>query len=730
MTSAARGLAATNKIGLADLTDLADSVQRSKAYLRIFGSLAAAAVTPLLPRVENRWQIFLVLSLFALHSLLDARYMPAKGASQREAYLDILLVTVIGLLEPAAWLPGVVALQGALSYHAVRLPWRALLPIASLTILSATFLSYVLEGPWFYTLLAMPLATATAARFGDEFRVALLQVQFELEAALSAASAIAHLTPVSGSGRPEIVGDVKAVTGWSMKEWSETDHRTLMHEDDLDQYWIDSDKIVAGRQYERLGRVRRPNGEYAWLRDISRGELSSTGEMLLRGLTYDVSGIEAANQRIRHQARHDQLTGLPNRVVLNETLETHLGNETPFALLALDLNRFKEINDTLGHHFGDDVLCAQAGRLKRVIRPGDVVVRLGGDEFAVIARGLNSDEAATELAERISRKLAEPITLRDLTVVASASIGISMSDESTKTAETLLRHADIAMYEAKKHRSEVRVFTPELEIAKVGDVTLGAELVNALDAGEILLHFQPQVNLDTREIVGAEGLARWEHPTRGLLVPGDFLHLLDISEAHRRFTDQMIRQAIECARRCNDAGHPLSVAVNVSVRSLQDPDFARRVGSLLAAEGLPPHLLMIEITEQDLQDNGELVLEVLGQLASTGVEFSIDDFGTGFSSLERLRDLPVHELKVDRTFVQRAPSNRKDRVIAGTIIDLAARLGHKLVAEGVETEEQASILRELGCQTMQGYLFGRAEPVDEFVERLAQAEMGYSGHLR
>ena len=704
-----------------ELSELGRSIDRTTTRTRTAIALGGCgAVVPLFD-LENSALIVLLMLVASLFALLDLTSLPAEGSGKRESHADLLLVVVLSILDPSLWFFGCIGIQGGLAIHCIRLPSRDLVPLASLNIISMAVVGAAINQPWPFALMVMPAVTWSAFEFGRDLRRALANTRQDLNAALSATGAIAHLADAGRNSSNHVRGDVERVTGWSAEDWTSMDHRDIVHPDDLESFWIDVEGARLGQQFERTGRMRRPDGSYRWIRDISRVELGREGTMVLRGLSFDVTDLEEANQRLRHQARHDELTGLFNRSVLSETMDTLLEAGSPFGLLMLDMNRFKEINDTLGHQFGDDILCEQAQRLTATVRPGDVVVRLGGDEFAVVAAGIDNEAPADELARRIAARLAQPLTLNGVTVAAPVSTGVVVAHDSTHSAGTLLRRADIAMYEAKRIRAAVRFFTDELERASEGDATLGAELVDALDNHHIKLHFQPKIDLWTGAVTGAEGLARWEHPTRGLLHPDAFLHLLDVSEAHRRFADQMIEEGVAFAHVCRDLGQDMQIAVNVSVRSLQDRGFATRVLETLTVQGVEPACLILEVTEQDLHDRNESVHEAMRELADAGVEFSIDDFGTGFSSLERLRDLAVHELKIDRTFVERALVSSKDSVIASTIITLADQLGHRVVAEGVEEEEQAELLRSLGCVAAQGHLYGRAMSVEDFASLLARA---------
>lgn len=705
-----------------DLLQAGHSLEGRKAKAKAAALFVIAALSLILP-TTNRFSLFVILATAGLLSILDHRLLAAEGSARRENYLDLLTMISVCMVAPAAWIACVIGIQASLAINAVRLRPGEFIGPAAINIAAMTTLGASIGAVWWPVLVVMPLVTWGTIEFGRDLRRAIRRTRADLESVLSATGAIAHITSLDDIGVTQVIGDTHDITGWDPEAWETMDHRDLIHPDDLDDFWIEPQHLPTNAQIDRTSRFRRPDGSYGWLRDISRLETDRAGRQVLRGMSFDVTQLEEANQKVLHQARHDQLTGLFNRNVLQDEMSQLAASGVSFALLMLDMNRFKEINDTFGHQFGDEVLRLQGDRLTSTVRPDDLVVRLGGDEFAVVVREFANAEEVVALAERIGAALAAPMKIRRLSVAAPTSIGVAMTDGSVDSAGTLLRQADIAMYDAKRKRKTVRVFTQDLEVATSSDVTLGAELIDALNNGQLLLHFQPKVDLATGKIVGAEGLARWEHPTEGLLAPRTFLHLLDVSESHRRFTDKMVDGAVQCARACIAAGTPMPIAVNVSVRSLQDRGFAKRVLRTLETHGVAPGQLVLEVTEQDLDDDNETVVDSMRQLDAAGVEFSIDDFGTGFSSLERLRDLPVHELKVDQTFVQRAPSSSKDRVIASTIIELASKLGHRVVGEGVETAEEREMLLSLGCDVAQGYIFGQACRQGDFVGLISESTL-------
>lgn len=459
---------------------------------------------------------------------------------------------------------------------------------------------------------------------------------------------------------------------------------------------------------------------------------------------------EAAEDRLAHQARFDMLTGLPNRAyfyertdgALDSALDSvcHGRSEGGFAAVMLfDLDRFKEINDTMGHRYGDQVLTEVGPRVKNVLRACDTVARLGGDEFCVLLPDVAGEAEAVRVAERIIEALEEPIEVDGTTLGIEASCGISLAPTDGTTTDELLQRADVAMYVAKASPERVVVYHDALNVNTAARVAMVGELRNAVTQGQFVLHYQPKAAMGSSRILGAEALVRWQHPTRGLLYPDAF-----ISEAERTgliepMTEWVIHEALAQCRRWMDAAGPgepqeLSIAVNLSTRSLLDVSLTEWVGHALASHGVPAHLLGFEITETIIMSDPTRARRVLSDLAQLGVTLSIDDFGTGYSSLAYLRDLPVHELKIDRAFVQDMESESGDVVIVRSIVDLARNLGLQTVAEGVENRVSWDQLRDLGCGSAQGYYLARPMPADQFWSWMKEAggplPVGEESHTR
>ena len=440
--------------------------------------------------------------------------------------------------------------------------------------------------------------------------------------------------------------------------------------------------------------------------------------LLLAGLALVA---RAYRRRIADQAVHDALTGLPNRTLFASRAAAALGRQhADPAVIMLDLDRFKEVNDTLGHHQGDQLLIQVAQRIGTVVQASDTVSRLGGDEFAVLVTGGGPARGA-DVATRIARALEPPFYLDGVTVSVEASMGIATRgrdeaerlddpDDPADCAAQLLRQADIAMYEAKLERCTFAHFRDGSDGTPPARLALLGELREALNRDELVLHYQPKVGADSGQLLGVEALVRWNHPTRGLLAPGEFIGLAERTTLIQRLTTIVIDKALATSRDWLDRGVRMPVAVNVSARCLLDRDFPQTVQAQLEQAGLPADHLCLELTESTIMADPDRALAVLRELRELGVRLSVDDFGTGYSSMAYLKILPVDELKVDRSFVSQMSENADDTMLVQSAIDLGHNLGLSVVAEGVEDHQTLVALRDLGADVIQGYYLGR--PMD------------------
>ncbi len=439
-------------------------------------------------------------------------------------------------------------------------------------------------------------------------------------------------------------------------------------------------------------------------------------ETLAAHLAVALRGTQLVEQ-LRHDATHDALTGLANRVLLTEGIENCLAgpgacDDLAPAVLLLDLDKFKEVNDALGHHLGDALLQVVAQRIEASVPSGSIVARLGGDEFAVLVPQAGR-VGATAAAEAIRDALCAPVVLPDAVLNARASIGFTVAAAGLDGAD-LLRHADTAMYAAKASGSgSIMLYTEALDEGRTARLSLLSDLHLALERDELELHYQPQVDLLTNEVVSVEALVRWQHPRQGLLYPDVFIPLAEQSGLIEELTDQVLRKALLQCRVWRDRGLDLVVAVNMSAHSTNNESLAEDVAAALAAAGLPPDRLVLEITESIVMDDPARAVPVLQRLADLGVTLSLDDFGTGYSSLAYLQRLPVREVKIDKSFVMGltpGADGQASSVLVRTILTLAAALGLRVVAEGVEDAGALEMLRDLGCDLVQGYHISRPLP--------------------
>ncbi len=432
---------------------------------------------------------------------------------------------------------------------------------------------------------------------------------------------------------------------------------------------------------------------------------------------------ERAEAQLAHQALHDMLTGLPNRGMFYERTEDVLdrakadGSST--AVMLFDLDRFKEINDTMGHNYGDRVLTEVGPRVTSVLRDGDTLARLGGDEFCVLLPRVHGESDAVQVANRIIAVLEFPFEVEGTILGIEASCGISLAPADGHSADLLLQRADVAMYVAKESQARVVVYRNELDVNTPDRLALLGDLRAAVARGEFVLHYQPKASLRTGQVEGAEALVRWKHPTLGLLYPDSFIPEAERTGLIEPITHWVLDEALHQWRRWMDGtdrsdSAELSVAVNLSTRSLLDASLPEVVQAAVDRWRVPAHLLDLEITETIIMTDPARARRVLTELAQMGVTLSIDDFGTGYSSLAYLRDLPVHQLKIDRTFVQDMGGDSDDEVIVRAVVDLARNLGLRTIAEGVEDRETWEHLSRLGCDSAQGFFLARPMPAGEF----------------
>ena len=531
------------------------------------------------------------------------------------------------------------------------------------------------------------------------------------------------------------------IVGYSQEELLGMKFPVITHPDDLDRFLHQVSEVMEGKtpthQIEK--RYIDKEGDEIWaLVNISLLPDSRGGAPNLIFQIQDITDRKRAEEQLLHDAFHDGLTGLPNRAWFIEQLQIALNRtkrhpDRLFAVLFLDLDRFKIINDSIGHMCGDQLLIAIARRLQACLRPEDIVARLGGDEFTVLLSDLQGASDAVVVAERIQKQVSRAFNLSGYETFTTGSIGIALSDSGYDRPEDLLRDADTAMYRAKAMgKAQHVIFNAAMHASAVHALHLESDLRRAIDRQEFFLEYQPIVSLSTGTLSGFEALVRWKHPQQGVVLPEDFISVAEETGLIIKIGHWALREACSQMKRWHtqlSSLLPLSIAVNLSGKQFAHPGLTEQIIQTLRTTGLDPHSLNLEITESVVMENVEATAKMLERLRALGVELSIDDFGTGYSSLSYLHRLPIDTLKIDRSFVSRIGENNDNKEIVRTIVLLAHTLGKRVVAEGVETREQLQHLRELKCDSAQGYLFSKAVDTDVALELARSSAEWLSGEL-
>ena len=514
-------------------------------------------------------------------------------------------------------------------------------------------------------------------------------------------------------------GPVEAVFGPGAAALTGQRLDALLHPDDRPRLRQALARVRAGTADRETVLLRVTDGAAGWrfvrstLRDL-RGEPAVAGLVIT---SRDVTANTALEHQLQHQAHHDPLTGLPNRVLLADRFQQALAASartgTPAGLMVIDLDRFKDINDTLGHGCGDQLLVQVAARLTGALRASDTVARLGGDEFAVLLPQVDGLPGALAAARTVRLALERPFGVGGVELSVEASIGVVTSDTDGTDPQALLQRADIAMYAAKRKGATAVAFCASHATTSADQLSLLGELRRALDNGELTLHYQPKVTLSDGTLCGAEALVRWQHPQRGLLAPGQFLPAAERTGLINPLTRYVLDAALRQTRQWLDAGQPLAVSVNISARNLLQDDLPALVAGLLDRHGVPARLLQLELTESAIMAEPERARAQLCDLAALGVHLAIDDFGAGYTSLGQLKDLPVSQLKVDRSFVAAMGNDPSSATIVQSIVDLGRHLGLTTVAEGVESAADLDALHGYGCDAAQGYYLSHPVPAED-----------------
>jgi diguanylate cyclase (GGDEF)-like protein/PAS domain S-box-containing protein len=459
-------------------------------------------------------------------------------------------------------------------------------------------------------------------------------------------------------------------------------------------------------------RAVRRDGSVVWFESTSRALFDADGKVTeIVSVSRDISERRQAEEQIEYQAYHDALTGLPNRLLFRDRLTVALAHakrqETTLVLMFLDLDRFKVVNDTLGHSLGDDLLRAVAARLRTVLREGDTIARMGGDEFTVLLTDLQDPQYAAGIAQKLLETVAHPVHIEGHDLYVTTSIGIAIHPDDGDTAELLLKNADSAMYQAKEAgRNAYRLCTPAMNTRASERLSLEGALRHAIEREELVLHYQPMIRLDTREPAAMEALLRWQRPGHGIVPPAMFIGIAEETRMIVPIGEWVLREACRQAR--NWPGRRM--AVNLSPRQFQQTDLCEVVARALEESGLDPRLLELEITESTAMRNTDRTIATLAELRELGVRIALDDFGTGHSSLSYLRRFPIDRVKIDREFVAEIDKSRSNRAIVSAVVAMAHGLDLAVTAEGVETEEQVEFLVQERCEEVQGFLFGRPAP--------------------
>ena len=515
--------------------------------------------------------------------------------------------------------------------------------------------------------------------------------------------------------------------GYSAEEAKGKRVNDLLGFRDVEEEAADLSRKAHGGEVVRLETVRRRKDGSEVDVEVLGYPIQANDEHIGAYAVYaDISARKTVEQRLQHEATHDALTGLSNRArflaLIRRSLELQQRGDAPgFSVILVDLDRFKIVNDSVGHASGDRVLCDIASRLREIGGPNATVARLGGDEFGLLLDGVSEASGALTVADKIRRCLEEPLSLGPNQIILGGSLGIALSDATFVEAEHFLRNATIALYRAKATHKPYAFFTPEMHEASLARVQLESDLRQAIERKQFMLHYQPIVSLETGRITGVEALIRWPHPTRGMISPVQFIPVAEETRLVIPMTRWVLEEACGFMQRLRRdfPGDPLSVGVNLSTVEFADASIVTDIRRILERSGLPPGALAVEITESAMMENAEEAAAMLSALRSDGVAVHVDDFGTGYSSLAYLHRFPVDRLKVDRSFVSRMDADASNLGIVRAIITLAHDLGQRVVAEGVESASQMNVLRSIGCEYAQGYYLAKPVPEDALRALLA-----------
>jgi diguanylate cyclase (GGDEF)-like protein/PAS domain S-box-containing protein len=680
--------------------------ESSRAIAR---SLRSAGLDPAFARVETADAFRATLSLESWDVVLANHAVPGFGALQALAILgdhdpDLPLVVVSESIDPGLLVRLMRA--GARDYVAFRELAR---------------LPQVLEAELKEATKRRALRAEERRRREDDERQRALIEEIPALAYVAWADEVGSTAYVS----PQL----KALTGFTPGEWLADKDAWLrqIHPEDRDRVRAEyRASCASGAAFSSEYRILDRQGRVRWWHDEGRVLGGPDGRArFVRGFVLDVTDRVQAEETIKRMSTHDALTGLPNRALLQERLTSEIGRARdegrPLGLLILSLDRFREINNTLGHQHGDAVIQQVARRLGDVLGDAERVARLRGDEFGILLPGADA-RLAQQIAAKVLAALERPFIVERLPIEVVGSVGVGVFPDHGADAETLLRRADLAVLAAKRETGSCVVYAPECDPYDPGRLVLLGELRQALEADALQLHYQPKVDIRAHAVVGAEALLRWRHARRGMVPPDEFIPLAEKSGLIKPLTRWVLKQAVHECRGWGRRGRPLPVAVNLSARNLQDASLVGQVTELLRTQDVGAEQLRVELTESAMMSDPQRAAHTLRQLRQAGVEMAIDDFGTGYSSLAYLQTLPVSELKIDKSFVIGMGSNGDGKAtIVRSTSDLGHNLGLKVVAEGVEDERTLELLSSYGCDGAQGYHIARPMPAHDFRRWLADS---------
>ncbi|WP_228027747.1 sensor domain-containing protein [Bacillus fonticola] len=517
---------------------------------------------------------------------------------------------------------------------------------------------------------------------------------------------------------------IESVTGYSPEAFQNgLPWESIVYPKDVSAYLTNQTHLEKGEAIFHSYRIRTKSGELRWVQDRTLPVHDVSGNLIrIDGIITDITEQKNIEEQMTYFAYHDYLTDLPNRRMFDEKIEELLTSEQPFAMMYLDLDRFTTINNALAHSIGDKVLRQFGERMTKLLDHSSLFARMGGDEFAILIWNIRDKNKPINLARTIIDRMKTPFTIDDFDIYLTTSVGISLFPEDGKTKKDLVKHADAALYRAKENgKNNYQIFSASLNIESYKSFVLERDLRKALQKEQFILHFQPRVNAITGEVITAEALIRWNHPEWGLISPNEFIPLAEENGFIVEVGDWVVKQVCRCISSWKNQGHQVvPISINVSAQSFLTKDWVASIIQAVQKDQVDPQLLEFEITESVLIEHEEVVFDAIHTLQEMGVRFALDDFGTGYSSLTYLRKFPIDTIKMDRSFIQNSTEFERDKKIITAIIFLAKSLDMRVVAEGVETIEQFTFLRQQKCDEIQGYLFSKPVDEREFQRLLAQ----------